>query len=198
MKLSIPILTGQCVQLERLGEQHRDQLRVAADDERIWQHTLVCGRGAGFDAWFDEALAQRDAGRQIPFAVRRRTEGALLGSTSFLDVTLQHKRIEIGSTWYVPAVWGTRVNPECKLLLMMHAFEVLGVNRVAYVTDLLNERSQAAIAKLGAVREGVLRCDKITQGNRVRDTVVFSIIRSEWPGVKERLLARLDDHPSSA
>jgi RimJ/RimL family protein N-acetyltransferase len=91
----------------------------------------------------------------------------------------------------VPAVWGTRVNPECKLLLLAHAFEVLGVNRVALVTDARNERSQRAIAGLGAVREGVLRSHRITQGGRVRDTVVFSVIAPEWPAVRDRLNARL-------
>ena len=89
---------------------------------------------------------------RVPFAVRRLADDALVGSTSYLDVVLKHKRVEIGSTWYRPECWGTVVNPECKLLLLAHAFDVYGVNRVAFITDRLNERSQAAIARLGAVR----------------------------------------------
>ena len=191
MAWTVPALTGRWVRLEPLAEAHREALRRAADDERIWKNTLVVGRGPGFDASFDDAFVQRDAGRQIPFAVRLLTDDRLIGSTSYLDVNPRHKRVEIGSTWYEPAVWGTAVNPECKLLLLAHAFEVLGVNRVALVTDLRNEHSQAAIAKLGAVREGVLRAHMVTQGERVRDSVVFSIVAPEWPRVKERLTGRL-------
>jgi N-acetyltransferase len=188
---TVPILTGRWVQLEPLAATHREGLRAAADDERIWQHTIVVARGPGFDAWFDRALAERDAGRQIPLAVRRRTDGALVGSTSYLEPNTGHKRVEIGSTWYHPDVWGTAVNPESKLLLLSHAFEVLGVNRVAFVTDVRNERSQAAIAKLGAIREGVCRSHMVTQGGRVRDSVLFSIIAAEWPQVRERLATRV-------
>jgi RimJ/RimL family protein N-acetyltransferase len=191
MVITVPVLTGRWVQLEPLAEPHRDGLRRAADDERIWKHTLVVARGPGFDDWFDDALARHQAGTQVPLAVRRRADAQLIGSTSFLDLTLRHRRIEIGSTWYSPEVWGTEVNPECKLLLLTHAFEVLDVRRVALVTDLRNERSQAAIAKLGAVREGVCRSHMVTQGGRIRDSVLFSIIAEEWPAVKQRLAARL-------
>jgi N-acetyltransferase len=193
MNLSVPILTRRWVQLEPLLELHRETLRQAADDERIWRHTLTIARGAGFDAWFNEALAQRDALRQVPFAVRRLGDERLIGSTSFLDCNPRHRRIEIGSTWYIPEVWGTQINPECKLLLMTHAFEVLEVNRVAYITDLLNVHSQAAIAKLGAVREGVCRSHAVTHTGRVRDSVLFSIIKGEWPAVKARLEKRLSE-----
>jgi RimJ/RimL family protein N-acetyltransferase len=189
----IPPLVGRWVRLEPLAAEHREPLRAAADDDRIWRHTLALGRGPGFDAMFDEALAQRDAGRQLPFAVRSLAGGRLVGSTSYLDVTPRHRRVEIGATWYAPDVWGTRVNPECKLLLLEHAFEVLGVNRVALVTDLLNERSQRAIAKLGAVREGVLRAHMVSQGGRIRDSVVFGITTAEWPRVRAGLLARVGE-----
>lgn len=189
MKLDISALVGRHVRLEPLDESHREPLRVAADDEGIWQHTLTVARGPGFDAWFAEATIRREAGTQFPFAVRLR-DGRFVGSTSYLDIQLQHKRIEIGSTWYAPDVWATAVNPECKLLLMRHAYEVLGVRRVALVTDLRNERSQAAIAKLGAVREGVLRNHMVTQGGRARDSVVFSVTVEEWPAVRKGLEAR--------
>jgi len=189
--MNAPTLTGRFVSLEPLVEAHREALRAAANDPRIWQFTLTRGDGDHFDRWFQDALAERDAGRRVPFAVRRLQDGACLGSTSYLDIVPNHRRIEIGSTWYRHDVWQSNVNPECKLLLLEHAFETLGVNRVALVTDALNERSQAAIAKLGAVREGVLRSHMVSQGGRIRDSVVFSIVAGEWPATRDRLQARL-------
>jgi RimJ/RimL family protein N-acetyltransferase len=191
MAFTVPVLTGQWVQLEPLSPAHRDGLRQAADDERIWQHTLLVARGLAFEEWFDEALARLHDGRQVPFAVRDLASGRLIGSTRYIDPSQRHRHVEIGSTWYVPEAWGTAVNPECKLLLLRHAFDVLAMNRVSFVTDVRNERSQAAIAKLGAVREGILRSQMVTQGGRVRDSVLFSIIAAEWPEVRERLAARL-------
>src|SRR6516165_2612674 len=196
--MQVTVLTGHWVQLEPLEDQHRDALRAAADDERIWVHTLMVARGPEFDRWFEDALAQRSAGRQFPFAVRRLDDGALVGSTSYLDPVPRHRRVEIGSTWYTPDVWGTRVNPECKLLLLAHAFDVLGMNRVALCTDARNARSQAAIEKLGAVKEGVMRSHMVTQGGRIRDSVLYSIVIEEWPAAKEQLAARLSINPHSA
>lgn len=189
--MHIPPLSGHWVALEPLTEAHREPLRRAADDERIWTTTLVRAIGDGFDAWFAAALAEREAGARFPFAVRRLADASCVGSTSYLDVTLQHRRVEIGSTWYHPACWGTMVNPECKLLLLTHAFEVLGVQRVALITDVLNRRSQAAIAKLGATREGILRSHLVSQGGRMRDSVVFSILAGEWPRIRQALQARV-------
>jgi len=191
MPLTVPALTGRWVKLEPLAESHREPLRRAADDERIWAHTLTAANGPLFDAWFDLAIAEREDARRFPFAVRLLKNDRTVGSTSYLDIHHQHKRIEIGSTWYSPDVWASAVNPECKLLLLEHAFDVLGVNRVALITDSLNTRSQSAIAKLGAVREGMLRGHMIAQAGRVRDSVVFSIVAAEWPKVRERLQARL-------
>ena len=191
MPLDVPALAGRRVRLEPLAESHREPLRAAADDERIWRHTITVARGPGFDEWFDEALRLHAAGSRVPFAVRGLADGELIGSTSYLDVALRHRRVEIGSTWYRPELWGTAVNPECKLLLLTHAFDVLGVNRVALVTDRTNERSRAAIARLGAVQEGILRAHMVVQGGRVRDSVVFGITAAEWPAVRERLMARV-------
>ena len=123
MRLVAPVLTGKWVQLEPITSGHRDGLRTAADDDRIWQFTLVVARGPEFDTWFDDVLTQQNAGRQLPFAVRRLADEQLVGSTSFLEPNLRHRRIEIGSTWYSPNVWGAQVNPESKLLLLAHAFE---------------------------------------------------------------------------
>jgi RimJ/RimL family protein N-acetyltransferase len=192
MPLEIPILTGRTVVLVPLAEAHREPLRRAAEDDRIWEFTLTRANGPGFDPWFDEAIAERDAGRRAPFAVRDITTDQWIGSTSYLDIALRHGRIEIGSTWYHPDSWSTTVNPECKLLLLTHAFEVLGVNRVSLLTDVLNTRSQAAIAKLGAKPEGVLRAHMISQGGRIRDSALFSIVASEWPTVRAGLRARIN------
>jgi len=190
--MDAPNLTGRWVQLEPLAEHHRVPLRIAADDSRIWVNTLIDARGPSFDRWFDDALKNSAAGRQLPFAVRRLADQSLVGSTSYLDPVMHHRRVEIGSTWYVPEEWGTKTNPECKYLLLLHAFDVMHLNRVSLCTDLRNVHSQAAIEKLGAVKEGILRSHMITQGDRIRDTVSYSIIADEWPQVKERLQARLD------
>jgi RimJ/RimL family protein N-acetyltransferase len=186
-------LVGRWVQLEPLSEGHREGLCAAADDDRIWEHFLTDARGPGFDPWFDDVVRQRDAGRAVPFAVRVLDGARLVGCTAYLDYNPRHRRVEIGGTWYHPNVWGTRVNPECKLLLLAHAFDVLGVNRVQLVTDMRNERSQRAIAKLGAVREGVLRAHMVSRNGRVRDSVVFGITTAEWPAVRAELEERLTE-----
>ena len=179
------------MRLEPLAEGHREGLRLAADDDRTWEHMTALGRGPEFDRVFDDALAQHAAGKRVPFAVRRIASGELVGSTSYLDPVPLHRRVEIGWTWYRPNVWGGPVNPECKLLLLAHAFEALGLNRVSFVTDLRNARSQAAIAKLGATREGVMRSHMVTRGGRVRDSVLFAVTAADWPAVKHGLTARL-------
>lgn len=189
--MECPALTGNTVRLEPLTEAHREPLRAAADDDRVWEFMTLLGRGPGFDEYFDDALKQRGLGRRVPFAVRLLATDELVGSTGYIDPVPQHKRVEVGWTWYRPDQWQTATNPECKLLLLTHAFDALGFNRVQFHTDLLNTRSQAAIAKLGAVREGVLRSHAITRGGRIRDSVIFGMTRAGWPEVKERLEARL-------
>lgn len=191
MTWTAPTLEGRWVRLEPLAEAHRESLRPAAQDERIWTYMLMDGTGAAFDSWFDGTLADRDAGHKWPFAVRRLADGELVGSTSYYDFVPKHRRIDIGATWYQPDTWGTPVNPECKLLLLEHAFEQLRLQRVALITDSRNERSQAAIAKLGATREGVLRSHMVTRGGGIRDSVVYSIIDTEWPQVRDGLRARV-------
>ncbi len=191
MEITAPVLTGRWVRLEPLTEEHREGLRGAAADDSIWEHMTVLGSGAGFDGVFNDALALRDAGKRVPFAVRLLSSGELIGGTSYLDPVPQHKRVEIGWTWYRPDQWASAVNPECKLLLLSYAFDTLGLNRVQLLTDFRNTRSQAAIAKLGATREGVLRSHMITRGGRIRDSVLFAITAADWPRVKDGLLARL-------
>jgi RimJ/RimL family protein N-acetyltransferase/protein-tyrosine-phosphatase len=191
MEFTAPLLAGKWVTLEPLAEAHREGLRAAGGDERIWTYLPLGGPGPAFDAAFDDALAQQAAGKRRPYAVRLTASGELVGATAYIDPLMPHRRVEIGWTWYRPDVWAGPVNPECKFLLMRHAFEQLGLNRVQFCADLLNARSLAAIAKLGATREGVLRSHVYTRGGRLRDTVVFSVIAPEWPAVKARLLTRL-------
>jgi len=191
MEFMAPTLTGRFVQLEPLAEDHREGLRIAADDDRVWEHMTVLGRGPEFDSVFDDALAQHAAGKRVPYAVRSLAMNELVGATGYIDPLPAHKRVEIGWTWYRVDQWATAVNPECKLLLLAHAFETLGYNRVSFVTDLRNTRSQAAIAKLGASREGVMRSHAISRGGRIRDSVLFAITATDWPGVKEQLTRRL-------
>lgn len=198
MEFTAPPLSGNWVTLEPLAEHHREPLRAAGDDPRIWTYLAIGGPGPEFDPVFDDAIAQQAAGRRRPYAVRLNATGELVGATSYIDPLIPHKRVEIGWTWYRPDAWAGPVNPECKLLLMAHAFEALGLNRVQFCADLLNERSLAAIAKLGATREGVLRSYVYTRGGRLRDTVVFSVVAPEWPAVKARLEARLAAHEKNS
>jgi len=154
-------------------------------------------RNMPYNEWFetyDDALAYvrkaLDGQRQghiLPFAIQDRESGEIVGLTRFADVSASNRSLEIGWTSYDPAVWRTRVNTETKYLLLRHAFETMGVIRVQLKTDLRNERSQKAIARLGAVREGVLRKHMIREDGYQRSTVMFSIVDDEWPGVKNRL-----------
>lgn len=190
MQLLPQILTGNFVQLEPLSEAHREGLRKAAADPGLWAYMPVDGSGAGFDGWFDAGLQTHASGAHIAFAVRRLADGALAGSTRFLEIVPAHKRAEIGWTWYEKAAQAGMVNPECKYLLLDHAFAA-GANRVELKTDARNARSRAAIAKLGAKEEGIFRAHMVVREGHIRDTVYFSVIRSEWPQVRAGLAARL-------
>jgi RimJ/RimL family protein N-acetyltransferase len=191
-----PTLIAGPVRLEPLIAEHRDGLARAADHGQIWTHMPHDASGAGFDGWFDHALRLALAGREAVWAVR--TDGALVGSTRYLAIEPEHRRLEIGHTWYAPQVWAGRVNPSCKLALLRYAFESLGFNRVELKTDNRNLRSQAAIAKLSATREGVLRAHMVRRDGSLRDSVYFSIVRHEWPSVRDRLTARLTQPGSQA
>jgi len=193
-----PILITAGVRLEPLAADHRDGLARAADFPEIWAHMPLDASGAGFQPWFELSLASAEAGREAIWAVRSLAGGALVGSTRYLAIERRDRRLEIGHTWYTPAVWASAVNPACKLALMRHAFETLGFNRVEFKTDNRNLRSQAAIAKLGATHEGVFRAHMIRRDGSLRDSVYFSVIRDEWPSVREGLTARLAAAQSGA
>ncbi|MFD7745006.1 GNAT family N-acetyltransferase [Streptomyces sp. NPDC059698] len=184
-------LTGQYVELVPLAVDHLDDLFAAGGgDEEVWRwlvgpppRTREELRG-----WMGEVLGDP---AYVPFAVVHRASGRAVGWTAFLDVEVADERLEIGWTWYGRAHWRSPVNTETKLLLLTHAFEELGMGRVQLKTDHLNERSQAAIARLGARREGVLRRHRRRPDGSWRDSVYFSLVADEWPEAKAQLTARL-------
>ena len=143
------------------------------------------------DRWLEKAMQAESQGREYPFVVVRLTDNQVIGSTRYLDVQDDDRTVEIGWTWYAPDAWGGIVNPQAKYLLMRHAFEDWRAIRVALKTDINNLHSQAAIKKLGARYEGTLRNQRIRPDGSYRDTVIFSVIESEWPSVKAGLEERL-------
>jgi RimJ/RimL family protein N-acetyltransferase len=186
-----PILMAGRVRLEPLAEHHREGLARAANHEAIWDHMPSNAAGEGFAPWFDASLEVALSNREAVWAVRLLGANRLVGSTRYLAIEPAHKRLEIGHTWYEPGEWGGGVNPACKLALMRYAFETLGFNRVELKTDNRNLRSQTAIAKLGAVREGVFRAHMVRRDGTLRDSVYFSVVKNEWPAVRAKLTTRL-------
>jgi len=182
-------LTGSVVRLEPLSEKHVPDLTVAAHDERIWRYMLYAypEDEEKMLAWVREILARQAAGTDLPFAVIHLASGHAIGATRYLEIRPQHRSLEIGGTWYATGFQRTAVNTECKYLLLKHAFEVLGCIRVQFKTDARNLRSLRAIERIGAVREGVLRNHYILADGGFRDSVYYSILDREWPGVKARL-----------
>lgn len=186
------ILAGRVVALEPLSLDHLSGLTAIGLDPSLWKWTAESADSPEtFRAWLERAIAAREAGATAAFAARHLESGRLAGSTRYMNYDPAHKRVEIGSTWYGLEFQRTAVNTECKYLLLRHAFEEMQLNRVELKTDLLNERSQRAIERIGALREGVLRQHMITATGRVRDTVYYSVLREEWPRVKDRLASML-------
>ena len=190
-------LVGTVVRLDPLTPEDATALFAALDDPRVWASGYAGGPAgrpadvAAMGGWIAGLLAPTD---RVPYVVRLVDAGTVVGTTTLGDLDLANERAHLGWTAYAPAVWGTGVNAECKLLLLGHAFEDCGFGRVKIQTDAINERSQAAIARLGATREGVLRRHIRRADGTFRDTVVFSVLREEWPGVRAGLPARVRDH----
>jgi RimJ/RimL family protein N-acetyltransferase len=187
-------LTGRdWVMLEPLSADHADELLEAARDGELWKlwYTSVATPDAVFQ-YIDAALAMRRDLGALPFVVRRKSDGRLVGSTRYFNVDARNRRLEIGHTWYSRSVQRTGVNTEAKLLLLEHAFEQLDCIAVEFRTHWFNFQSREAIARLGARQDGVLRNHQIAANGTLRDTVVFSIIASEWPTVKAHLRWQLD------
>ncbi|MDX6226088.1 MAG: N-acetyltransferase [Frankiales bacterium] len=186
-------LLGRHVRLDRSVPGDGPGLLTALDDERVWENGYgggPAGRARVAQDWVNRIRAAEDDSRAM-YTVRLVHDGAIVGTSSLGDVDLLNERIHLGWTAYSPSHWSSVVNPECKLLLLGHAFDECGFGRVKIQTDLINTRSQAAIAKLGAVREGVLRRHVRRADGSWRDTVVFSVIIDEWPAVKTAVQPRL-------
>jgi len=182
-------LTGERSQLVPMTMEHTQELFEISRDPVIWQFLPVRQPETveDMEAIVRPAIGRLEAGLELPFVIRDQMTGCLVGSTRMYDFSQANRQLEIGSTWLTPSVWRTRINSECKYLLLRHCFETLNTERVQIKTDSRNLRSQTAIARLGAVREGTLRRHRILHDGWIRDTVVFSVIRPEWPDVKARL-----------
>jgi len=185
-------LEGRHVRLEPLSLAHQDGLCAVGLDAELWrwaQTSLVTP--ADMRAYIETALAWQAQGTALPFAILARATGQVVGSTRYANIERADRRLEIGWTWIARAAQRTPVNTEAKYLLLRHAFEVLECIRVEFKTDVLNERSRAALLRIGAKQEGVLRSHMITASGRVRDSVYFSIVAAEWPAVKAGLEGKL-------
>ena len=184
-------LADRFVRLEPFDARLEAEVRAALDcDPDAWDIRVGAAYGPYFDGWWRSALAAMSYGSRIAYAVRRLADGLVVGTTSLYEIKPAYRRCEIGSTFYRPEARGGPVNPAAKRLLLGHAFEA-GAVRVEIITDAINPASQAAIRKLGARDEGVLRKHKITWKGRIRDTAQFAILDEDWPQVRDRLDERL-------
>jgi RimJ/RimL family protein N-acetyltransferase len=186
MRVEPVVLTGETLQLEPLRQEHAQGLYNrgrSADDWRYMPRACFIDM-ADTRQWIDEAI---EAPGQLPFAIVEKAKNKVIGSTRYLNIRPEHRSLEIGWTWLGQQWQRTPANTEAKLLLLSHAFDRLGCVRVEFKTDARNARSQRALERIGATREGVLRKHMIVQGNFARDSVYFSVIDSDWPEVRERL-----------
>ena len=191
MVLPAEPLEGAHVRLEPLSPANRDGVRAALDcDPETWEIMSGNACGEDFDAFWEGLMSEVEHGSRIAYAIVTRDDGQVVGATSFLNIRRDHHGVEVGTTFIHPDHRSGPVNPESKRLLLSHAFDS-GAVRVEFMIDVRNARSQAAVLKLGADKEGVLRANKITWTGHVRDTAVFSIIDSDWPAIKQRLDFRL-------
>jgi RimJ/RimL family protein N-acetyltransferase len=192
MRVEPVVLENAFVRLEPVDEPHRQGLRAAAKgDTPLFDYMPMDLSGDGFDRWFDWSRSVSDGRHELAFAVVRKSDGRIVGSTRYLNIDVANKRLEIGHTWYARDTWSSAVNPSCKFLLFEHSFEALGWNRVELKCDARNKRSRAAILKLGAKEEGTLRKHMVLRDGYVRDTIYFSVVADEWPSVRNVLRQRI-------
>jgi len=192
MNIEPVTLEGHWVRLEPLAERHAADLAAVSDDQEIWRYLpAVLLTLEQIQEWIAATLRLQDDGAVLPFAIVKRAAGRAIGSTRYLSIAPKDRGIEIGWTWLARSAWRTPVNTECKFLLLRHAFETLGCIRVQLKTDRRNERSRRAIERIGGQFEGILRNHMIMPYG-LRDSAYYSIIDTEWPGVKASLSTRLD------
>ncbi|HTT25883.1 MAG TPA: GNAT family protein [Thermoplasmata archaeon] len=191
------VMEGRFLRLEPLEERHAAALVGVAADPEVFRHLRYgpLDTAERMAEHIRQLNARRDAGTDLPFAMVRRADGVPIGMTRYLEIDRANAGVEVGGTWMPKALWGTIVNPESKRLMLGRAFDDEGAIRVQIKTDLRNLRSQRAIEKLGAVREGVLRDQVIMPDGYIRSSVYYSILRREWPMVRERLDRRIQAAP---
>ncbi len=193
------VLEGHGLRLEPLSLDHRAALASAASDGKLWElFFTTVPEPDRTEAYIQAALDGQRDGHMLPWAVRDLNTGTIVGSTRYHDIVAAADRVEIGYTWYAKGCHRTHVNTSCKLLLLAHAFDALGCQVVGLRTDILNNVSQRAIEALGAHKDGVIRHHWPRRDGSVRDTVMYSILVTEWPAIRERLERRLKDggfHP---
>ncbi|WP_276370841.1 GNAT family protein [Chryseolinea sp. H1M3-3] len=192
-------LTGNHVRLLPMDLTHLEGLQEAATDGELWKlwYTFI-PTPEGMEAWIRKALQEKEDRVSLPFVVIQNSTNRIVGSTRFMNIEKDVRRLEIGTTWYSKSVQRSPINTECKLLLLQHAFENLNCIAVEFRTHRFNEQSRRAIARLGAQQDGILRSHRMSSNGTVRDTVVFSIIQHEWGNVKSNLLFILNDKYASA
>ncbi|MFZ5881942.1 MAG: GNAT family N-acetyltransferase [Chloroflexota bacterium] len=190
------VLSGRFVRLEPMREAHASALAQVGAGQNFWHFMLYGDMKTAEDMqnWVRDILSRAEKGSDRPFVVVHLASGRVAGATRYLNIMPKDRGLEIGGTWYGLEFQRTAVNTECKYLLLTHAFETLGAIRVQLKTDLRNERSQRAIERLGAVREGVLRNHMILPNGTVRHSVFYSILDSEWEGVKRNLEAKMGQY----
>jgi N-acetyltransferase len=194
MEVEPVVLEGAQVRLEPLSRTHLGGLCEVGLEEELWRWIPTPVRTAeDMAAYMELAFREQASGASLPFAQIERATGRVIGSTRYMNIEKAHHRVEIGCTWIGRGWQRTKVNTEAKYLLMRHAFETLGCMRVELKTDSLNEKSRAAILRIGAKEEGTFRNHMVMSTGRVRHTVYFSVIDSEWPQVKARLEGKLND-----
>jgi len=185
-------LTGRRVRMEPLRADHYDDLALVAFDAPVWRWTLArLQTEAGLREWIDTALANAAAGTEVPFATVDVASGRAIGSSRFMTITPEHRRLEIGWTWVGVAFQRTGANREAKLLQLTHAFETLGAERVEFKTHARNLASRAALLGIGATFEGIFRNHMIMPGGSIRHSAYFSVTVDEWPRIKATLMAGL-------
>ncbi|MCI1015162.1 N-acetyltransferase [Herbaspirillum sp. BH-1] len=193
MQFLSPItLKGQFATVEPLHPEHHDALIAAVSDGKLWKlwYTAI-PKPETMRAEIERRLHLQQQGSMLPFVIRRNDTGALCGMTTYMNADVAHRRVEIGSTWYAASAQRTGINTECKLMMLTHAFEDMHCIAVEFRTHWMNQQSRAAIARLGAKQDGILRNHQRMPDGSYRDTVVFSIIESEWPTVRRHLQFKL-------
>jgi RimJ/RimL family protein N-acetyltransferase len=184
-------ISGQYITLEPLSQSHKIDLKSLVEDSSIWKYFPYKASGNDFETWFESTIKKTNDKIEMCFVVRCNKTQKIVGCTRYYSFALPYRRLAIGHTFYHADVRGTKVNPECKKLLLQTAFETLGIERVELMADINNQPSVAAIKKLGATQEGILRQYMTLENGYKRDTAVFSILKSEWPSIRKNLENRL-------